>query len=225
PADGAEDADGAVEHAQGALDLGGEVDVPGRVDERDARLAPLDGDGGAVDGDALLLLQRVEVGGGVALVHVPDLVLGAAEVEDARRRRGLAGVDGRDDADVAEVLKHSRWPRARGRGGLLAAGRWRGRDPFPGPRRSPRQTTQRFPGPRRRWSAGPPGIESAPGPTGPAGGGKGWVAPRSPRWQAPLGGATGGRAPARPRASGETTHPPPPWAGGADLMLIIHVGV
>ena len=32
-ADGAEDADGAVEDAQGALDLGREIDVAGRVDD------------------------------------------------------------------------------------------------------------------------------------------------------------------------------------------------
>ena len=41
-ADGAEDADGAVEDAQAALDLGREIDVAGSVDQRDARIAPLD---------------------------------------------------------------------------------------------------------------------------------------------------------------------------------------
>ena len=69
-------------------------------------VAPLDGDGGAVDGDALGLFERVEVGGGVAVVDVADLVLGAAEVEDALRRRGFAGVHVCDDADVTKFLEH-----------------------------------------------------------------------------------------------------------------------
>ena len=90
-----------------ALDLGREIDVAGRVDEGDARVAPLDGDGGAVDRDALGLLQRIEVGGGVAVIDVADLVLGAAEVEDALRGRGLAGVHVGDDADVAQFVEHN----------------------------------------------------------------------------------------------------------------------
>jgi len=111
-ADGAEDAHAAVEYAQGALDLGREIDVARGVDQVDARIAPLDGDGGAVDGDALGSFERVEVGGRIAIVHVPDLVLGAAEVEDAFRRGRFAGVDVGDDADVTKVLKH--WGRGRG---------------------------------------------------------------------------------------------------------------
>ena len=39
-ADGAEDADRAVEDAQGAFDLGGEIDVAGRVDQGDAACRP-----------------------------------------------------------------------------------------------------------------------------------------------------------------------------------------
>src|SRR5262249_36734160 len=60
----------------------------------------------AVDGDALGLLERVEVGGGRALIDVAGLVLGAGEVEDALGGRGLARVHVRDDADVAKVLDH-----------------------------------------------------------------------------------------------------------------------
>ena len=48
------------------------------------------------------LLERVEVGGGVAVIDVADLVLGAAEVEDALGGRGLARVHVGDDADVAQ---------------------------------------------------------------------------------------------------------------------------
>src|SRR5262249_56087760 len=105
-ADGAENAHRAIEDAQGALDLRREVHVAGRVDQVDARVAPFDGDGRAVDRDALLLLQRVEVGSGVALVHVADFVLGAAEVENALRGRGFAGVHVGDDANVPQVFEH-----------------------------------------------------------------------------------------------------------------------
>src|SRR5262249_7813672 len=76
---------------------------------------PVDGDGGAVDGDALLPLQGVEVGGGVALVHVADLVLRAAEVEDALRGGGLAGVHVGDDADVTQFFEHGSWRTAANR--------------------------------------------------------------------------------------------------------------
>ena len=40
-ADGAEDADRPVEDAQAALDLGREIDVAGRVDQRDAACRPI----------------------------------------------------------------------------------------------------------------------------------------------------------------------------------------
>ena len=105
----------AVEDAQAALDLGGEIDVAGRVDEGDAGVAPFDGDGGAVDGDALLPFQRIEVRGGVAVIHVADLVLGAAEIEDALGRRGFAGIHVSDDADVAKFFEHG-FPACRGQG-------------------------------------------------------------------------------------------------------------
>ena len=109
-AHGAEDADSAVEHAQAALDLGREVDVARRVDKRDARVAPLQGDGRAVDGDALGLFERVEVGGGVAFIDIAGLVLGAAEVQDALRGGGLAGVHVRDDANVTNSVEHDSCP-------------------------------------------------------------------------------------------------------------------
>src|SRR5205823_5795364 len=49
-----------------------------------------------------------------------DLVLGAAEVEDALRGRGLARVHVGDDADVAEVVEHG---LLAGRGCPIAPGR------------------------------------------------------------------------------------------------------
>ena len=100
-ADRAEQGDGAVEHAQAALDLHGEVHVPGRVDDVDLRVAPGHGGRGRRDGDAALLLLRHPVHDGRAFVDLADLVRLAGVVQDALGRRGLAGVDVRHDADVA----------------------------------------------------------------------------------------------------------------------------
>ena len=73
-----EHGDRAVEHAQGALDLGGEVHVAGGVDQVDvvelAVAVPLAERGGGVDRDAALLLFGVEVHDGGAFVHLADLV-------------------------------------------------------------------------------------------------------------------------------------------------------
>ncbi len=101
--DGAEKGDGAVQHAQAALDFHREVHVPGRVDDVHLRVAPDDGRGGRGDGDAALLLLRHPVHHGRALVHLTDLVGLAGVVQDALGGRRLAGVDVRHDADVARI--------------------------------------------------------------------------------------------------------------------------
>ena len=64
--DAVEQRDGAVEHAQGALDLEREVDVAGRVDDVDAVPVPLARGRGRGDGDAALLLLLHPVHGGRA---------------------------------------------------------------------------------------------------------------------------------------------------------------
>src|SRR5262249_11552280 len=85
------------------FDLGGEIDVAGRVDQVDGAVLPLEGHAGAVDGDAALLLLDVVVGVGGALVHAAELVLGAGVVQDVLGGGRLAGVDVRNDADVAQL--------------------------------------------------------------------------------------------------------------------------
>ena len=77
--DRVEQRDGAVEHAQRALHLDGEVHVAGRVDDVDAVVVPLGGGGGRGDRDAALLLLLHPVHGGRALVDLAHLV-GAAGV-------------------------------------------------------------------------------------------------------------------------------------------------
>ena len=88
-----------------AFDFGGKIDVAGRVDDVDRILAPVDGDGGGVDRNALGAFERVEVRGRVPAVHIAKLVLGAAEVEDALGGRRLTGVHVGDDADVSQFFK------------------------------------------------------------------------------------------------------------------------
>ena len=110
-ADGAQHEHRAVEHAQRTLDLDGEVDVPGGVDDVEAVLAAAtcpcpsrSGGRGGRDGDAALLLLLHPVHRRGAFVHLADLVDDAGVEQDALGRRGLAGIDVRHDADVAVAL-------------------------------------------------------------------------------------------------------------------------
>ncbi len=102
--------DGAVEHAQRAVDLDGEIDVSRSVDEVDLLAAPERGHRGALNRDAALLFLLQIVGGGrglqiLGIVNVDDGVLAARVIQDALGRRGLAGVDVGDDADIADIGK------------------------------------------------------------------------------------------------------------------------
>ena len=97
----AEHRDRAVEHAQRALDLGGEVDVPRRVDDVDPVVAPEAGRRGGGDRDAALLLLHHPVHGRGAVVDLADLVVDPRVEEDPLGSRRLTGIDVRHDADIA----------------------------------------------------------------------------------------------------------------------------
>ena len=101
----AEDDDRPVEHAEAPFDLGGEVDMPGRVEQVEMPFLPLERDARGVDRDAAFLLLGIAVGLGRALVDSADAVLGAAEKQHLLRHRRLAGVDVRDDADIAKSFQ------------------------------------------------------------------------------------------------------------------------
>ena len=105
--DAVEHGDGTVEHAQRTLDLDGEVDVAGRVDDVDGVVLPHAGGGRGGDGDPPLLLLLHPVHGGAALVDLADLVVAPGVVEDPLGGRGLAGVDVGHDPDVAELRRWS----------------------------------------------------------------------------------------------------------------------
>ena len=102
---GVEHGDGAVEHAQRALDLDRKVHVPGRIDNVHPEVAPERRRRSRRDRDAALLLLDHPVHDGGALVHLAHLVRAARVVEDPLRRRGLARVDVGHDPDVPDVVE------------------------------------------------------------------------------------------------------------------------
>ena len=95
-----EHGDGAVEHAQRALDFSGEIDVARRIDDVDAVIAPEAGRRSRCDGDAALLFLLHPVHDGGAFVDFADLVRNSGVEQDPFRRGRLAGIDVRHDADV-----------------------------------------------------------------------------------------------------------------------------
>ena len=107
---GAHDGHGAVQHAQGALHLHGEVHVAWSVDDVDAGLGelvlgplPIAGGSRGSDGDAALLLLSHPVHGGGAVMGLTDLVVDAGVVEDTLGG-GLTGIDMGHDTDVSGIL-------------------------------------------------------------------------------------------------------------------------
>ena len=111
------DADCAVKDTQGTLDLDGEVDVSGGVDNVDTVLKgtgfglglllqrPMAGGSCGSDGDASLLLLRHVVHGGSAFVGLTDLVIDTGIIEDTLGQSGLARVDMRHDTDVSGPIQ------------------------------------------------------------------------------------------------------------------------
>ena len=116
----------AVQHAQAALHLYGEVHVARGVDDVDPvpelfglgrvvlilGMAPIARGGGRSDGDATLLLLCHPVHGGGAVVRLAELVVDACVEQDALGGGCFAGVDMGHDADVSghfqrNVSRHS----------------------------------------------------------------------------------------------------------------------
>ena len=102
---GTKDRHAAVEHAQAALDLNGEVDVARGVDDVDAVALPEASGRSARDRDAALLLLRHPVHGGGAFMGLTELVVDARVEQNTFRRGRLTGVDVRHDANVSCVFK------------------------------------------------------------------------------------------------------------------------
>jgi hypothetical protein len=76
--------------------------VPRGVDQVEPVAGPVAADGRGEDGDATVALLGVEVGDGRARVHLAALVRGAGDVQDPFGQGGLAGIDVRQDAEIAD---------------------------------------------------------------------------------------------------------------------------
>ena len=103
---GTKNSDRPVQHSERPLDLGREVHVTGRVDDIDPvfRIVALPECGGrrGRDRDSALLLLLHPVHGRGALMHFAHPVQTTGIEQNTLRRRRLAGVDVRHDADVPE---------------------------------------------------------------------------------------------------------------------------
>ena len=95
----------AVEHAEAALHLCGEIDVTGSVDNVDLVAVPLGVGGCGADGYPALAFERHEVHHGGAFIDIADFVGLAGEKQDAFRHRGLPGVDVGYEAYVPNFSK------------------------------------------------------------------------------------------------------------------------
>ena len=95
----ADDQDGQIHDAEGALGLAGEVRMPGGIDQSQGSLFP--GEAGFLgkDGDAPFLFHAVGIQKGIPVVHTALFAHGAAEVQHGFGQGGLAGVHMGGQAD------------------------------------------------------------------------------------------------------------------------------
>ena len=100
-----EDRDRAVQHPQGALHLGGEVNVPRSIDDVYPMVVPEAGGSSRGDCDASLPLLHHPVHGRCAFVNLAELVVDAGVVQDALGGRRLTRIDVRHDADIARPVE------------------------------------------------------------------------------------------------------------------------
>ena len=102
---GTKNGDRAVEYAQGALDLYGEVHMTRGVDDIDAAVTPKTGRSSGRNRDAAFLLLLHPVHRCRTLVGLAQLIGASGIEQDALGRRGLAGVNMRHDTDISCILK------------------------------------------------------------------------------------------------------------------------
>ena len=99
--DGVEDHDPAVEHAQAALDFGGEIDVAGSIDDIDDVVAPGSRDGRRNNGDAALAFLLHPIRDRRPVIDRPNAVRPTGIEEHPLGGRGFAGIDVGNDPDVS----------------------------------------------------------------------------------------------------------------------------
>ena len=108
PANPTEDDNGAVQHAQAALHLGGKIHMAGRINDIDLMVVPVAGNGRRRNRDAPLTFLRHPVGDRRPFVHLTDFVRETCIVQDAFAHGGLAAINVGDDADVSSFFQRGR---------------------------------------------------------------------------------------------------------------------
>ena len=102
---GAEDGHRTVQHAQGTLDLDGEVHVYGGIDDVDAMTLPVAGGSGRGNGDTSFLLLLHPVHRSCALMGLAQLMGLSGIEQDTLGCRGLTGINVRHNADIPGIFK------------------------------------------------------------------------------------------------------------------------
>ncbi len=100
----AEQADGAVQDAQAAFHLDGEIDVSGGVDDVDLVLAPDTGGGRAANGDAAFLFLHHKVHSGLPVMGLAEFMRAPGIVQYALGAGSLAGVNMRHNTYVSNFV-------------------------------------------------------------------------------------------------------------------------
>ena len=103
-ADRAENQNGAVQNAEAAFDFDREVDVAGRVDQVDRRVAPFDAGRGAGDRNPAFLFEIHTVHRRAAVVNFADFVRATGVKENALAKSRLSGVDVSGNTNVAPIF-------------------------------------------------------------------------------------------------------------------------
>ncbi len=101
--DGRDHHDGEVGDREGSLDLVDEVGVTGAVDEVDPDAGVVEGGESERDGDAVLLLFRLEVAHRRAVLHPTGAIDAAGAVQEGLGQGCLAGAAVADERDVADL--------------------------------------------------------------------------------------------------------------------------
>jgi len=94
----------SIQHPQTALNLSREVDMPGRIDNVNAVIPPKAADSCLYDRNAALAFLLHPIGDGRTVIDVSHPVRPARIEQNALGCGRLAGIDMRNDADVANAV-------------------------------------------------------------------------------------------------------------------------
>ena len=92
-----------IQHAQAALNFGGEIDMPRRVDDDNAVIAPKARYRCRGNGDASFSLLLHPVGDGSSVIDIPEPVSSTRVEQNTLSCSGLARIDMGNDTDVPDV--------------------------------------------------------------------------------------------------------------------------